>query len=533
MTPFMDQLAVVQPPKEFVVGRIVHVDDLEGRFSKWLNVPTAYRGVALYPDGKVRLFDPGRYCILQFGERASGKGVGLRVALLSAARFTRFFTVAGLRSGDGVLLKVVLTVAVEIDDPVRFLEQAPAVVGQLDAPSPDPYLACQQLRPLIHAFESVDLLNGAASVQLMPKLIQLLQPLLANNGLRLLELQPPAFVSVAEELAVFTLEQAQREDLKKIEHEAALAELERQAEKEDFECQLRGKPEQGPDAPVQANHPAELTPPAQAEEVSPEPAAEVVPADNQRSFSNYQRRAQPLMGMPPGYLNRQLVKVILSVVGMSVLTLVADPFLRWSGLIKIIEARALLSALWVSTLVYVVKIVRDAYSRLIDAEKKNDWIDLPANGADKLTANAYANMDGLLRTQSSQELAEIQTKVHRIWQNLLRRGQRDAAGALGRLEPKIEGLTQRVQDPNFGKLVFQADQVNGDRSLSEPIERDQELLLMLAEVADRANALEKKSLDQTVSLEEAIDLEKRIYEFEHRFGARRRSFGPESGLLKE
>jgi len=488
------------------IGRLIQIADLEGWFAKWLVVPEGYRGIVMYPDGEVRDLSAGRLPVLSFRQRAAGRGIGARVALVSTLPFTRYLPVFGLRSGDGALLKANLVLSATIGDAARFMEQAPVTAGRLDAPSPDPFLVSEQLRALVRQFTTVDLLSGAAASALKRDLLPLLQPLFANTGLRLLDFIAISFLSADEQLKTAEQEHDVQEALKKLAHEAGLAELERQAEKKDFQRQLEGQPA-GAGLPPTAGKP-------ETEKGKPLPP----PFSFDRRKKSEIRRE-----LPPGYLRLQVLKISAMFIFMAILTVVVDPLLIWLNLRNSIQVPGLLTSLWTTAVVIFGKTVWDIYEKVTKEEKQSQFIDYaPESELDDIAFSRHTSVDEFLRTQANRELAHILENLNHTWKNLSQRDQTRVAWALKQLVHSVEQLKERVLDPVFGQPSYPTNHGNLHELQTRQIEYDQAFLLFLESVTTQSDQLRLKSVNEIVSQADADDLIRQVIRVETSFEARRR-----------
>lgn len=512
-------MSPISPPSTpvYPLALAYRLKELPGFIAKYLEVPPFSQGLALYPGGRARTFTPGRHRLLSVFERLAGQGVGLFAGYLPVQPLSLRTKAANLLSGEGELLDASLIFSVEVADPVRFFT-ATLTPGQAFDTFPmdlESDLVFEALSRMARQYAAEDLILGLPTARLVPEVITALKPALTGLGLQLEAVQVLAFWRSTDRL--LAAEKARQLDaqLQDLALEARMADLENQAQLDEFMQQL---------APAQTTRIRPVVGESPAEAVKSLVVAEAeadLPAPTRLNRLARQEDPPPQkrIGFFPGewWVPHLLVLGLILAVEAAI-TFVAFYFSippAWN------ERMNLLVITWGAGVGVIIKVINSLYTQGESVAEKRRLVQTTGL-LGNLTSHNRARTDSLVRGQSSSELRHTEEVLQDIRKRVYAAGEERAAVAIGKLASKVKEKTADIQNPAYNPPPYLADLHLTPRLWKAYLANEEQLLAYAAAVGEQASAIQQK-VSRGVSLEtDLTHLEQLLDTFTHAFATRSR-----------
>jgi len=515
------------------LGRVFRLEELPGAVGKWLIIPPERLGVVIYPDQTNRTFAPGKRLVLPAFKRMSGGAAGMKAGYISAQSFPGWLLSGHLLSGDGQLLDVSLSGIFQVIDPPRFFTTVVIPAGTI--PGPALNLSSlplgDALGSLVKQYGADDLARGLPTSRLAAEAQQNLQPHLARFGLQALSLEVLSFRLSSDQAEIAEKVQRLRERLQQVELDQKMAEIENQAQLQDFLRQVEpGLLEQAGLRLVQASdnsktaeasagpfpsHPLSLRQWANSEAIG---VSAKRPWLIERLFDLADGKdsedESPGEAVAPRFwwLRRSLWMAFTLLVAY-LLTQLVISFSRQYGWDRPWEV---LTALWVAA----IGILFESLCALIlkqERYRQEEWVLRGVTLMDQPTGGKRKRIDALVRQQCSQDLNHARGMLNDWRARVYRSGREDLALKIRRLEGHFEQVAQAVQNMQIGQAPYLTDLKIGSQAWQEYLDYDEHLLVRTMALAEDVRQVIKEDTEGQFDPAILDQIESRLDGFFNRF----------------
>ncbi|MGC1379332.1 MAG: SPFH domain-containing protein [Anaerolineales bacterium] len=513
------------------LAQIFSLKDLPGRIGKSIQVPPGRLGIAIYPDGKTRTFQPGERQLLSILERLRGKGVGLQCGYIPAQPPPACLRLEYLLSGDGELLDALLVCTVEISDPARFFHEIvvprgglPDATLELDAQSAQ--LTHEALGALTAQYTAGDLVSGRLDARLLPQITASLETQLSGQGLALKGIRLLTISRSENRAIVAEKAQALRERLQDVDLQRKLAEIETQSQLDEFMQQVA--PEMKDVARASVPESAAAPKGGVAAALRSWLASAGGQAQRIRSkFEELLRRKQQEKGFTltiPKVPARtrpiweEPIWGIIFTLLLAILITAITPILpNWLNKIDI------LIATWGAAIPILIEKSFELLTLREEFEEEN-WAKRGHQYLDNLTGNDRPWADQVVREQCVRELRHIQQIVSEIRSSEYQRGNQDFALTIKQtLERNLGDWLDKLQRDDYAKAPYVTDLNISNHAWKQMLDKDEDLILHINALSEWAGRLQQESLLAQLKPEDAAKLNAEISRFGNLFFQRGRA----------
>jgi hypothetical protein len=524
-----------QEKKDLTLGpplaRILRLVQLPGWLGKRIQVPAGWVGVAVHPNGESRIYQPGNHALLSWWQRQTGKGIGIKVGLVSTGPFTQSFNLPYLLSGDGVLLDASLVCSLVVNDPVRFftavvVPQGEPILTQVDL---DPGPVQEALGALVQRYAAADLVSGLVTSKLGGQLGSgLAATLLQNQGIGLNEMLLLTITRSEDRAIIAEKVQSLKERLQNVDLDAKMAEVENQAQLDDFIHQV--EPDLADVTHLQVGSDekdkAKGSPKEKlADAVRSWLAAKSSPDGGKRwrlfgdLFRHKAKGETPagknkLPGVAPNWWQSSLFWILFVIAVGLVLTVLINHFgrsLDWPNRV------GLMVLVWGFVLEEILKSIK-RFNERREKLSEDAWMLPGIQHLGDLVRNDRQWADDLLRGECVRELEHVREVVADVRSREYKRGKMDLALRLkNEVERNASDCIARIQRQDFGHPPYLTDLHISQRMLAYALDKDEDLLLLANALSDRVHLLQQESLADQLTDKNVAEMDANIIKFGNQF----------------
>ena len=542
------EVAVDDNNKNFMnripLGRAFRLKEINGRVSKWLEIPPGRQGVVLYPDGEQSLLPPGRHRILAASDRLRGSGAGVRAGYVPAQPFTAWLEADNhLLSGDDQLMDVSMLCGLEVSDAVRFFEEYVVPHQEIYAAQlqPETETAFEVLNTVTRRYAADDLVHGLPTAQLLPEVQTNMDAVLSNQGLSLISIQALSFSRSEDRLVIAAEAQALQERLLDVDLQRQMVEVETQINMQDFIHQLdpslvrtaglRMVVDPGGGSVGSAGR-LNLTGASLLDRVAGWAAIEANEGVEEKHsiIDKLLRRSKKPQETADSLGPRQLKRWVT---GRAVLMLfVAFLGAMITGVIILVAKVASWESKWEALFIVWAPILAVLVESVIAYLKKREeiaeiyWAKPGITYIDDLTRNNREQVDKLVRDQCSQELLHSRDVLNDVRSRVYRSGDTDLALEIKSLERKFDASESKVLNPDFGRPAYLGDlKINRD-VWENMLDFDEGVLVRAAALSQDVHEIGPMSNQGDLSSKQLLELEDKLDRFMNHFYQRSRPLKP-------
>ncbi len=458
----------------------------------------------------------------------------MKAGYVPAQPFSGWLLSGHLLSGDGQLLDVSLSGQFQVVDPRRFFETVVIMTGTIAGPVLDlsGLPLSEALGPLVKQYAADDLARGLPTSRLASEALQSLQPHLTRSGLQALSMEVLSFRLSSDKAEIAEKVQMLRERLQQVELDQKMAEIENQAQLQDFIRQVDpGLLEQAGLRLVQTS---EISKTSEVS-TSPFPSRPL----SLRLWANSEaagaavRRAwliERLLDLASGkdredelpdeataprlwWLRRALWMAFTLLVAYLLTQLVLS-FSHQYGWDRPWEV---LTALWVAAIGILFESLRALILKQ-ERYRQEEWVSQGVTLMDRPTGGKRERIDALVRQQCSQDLNHARSMLYDWRAKVYQSGREDLALKIRRLEGRFEQVSLAVQDMQIGSAPYLSDLKIGSQAWQEYLDYDEHLLVRTMALVEDVRQVVKDDT-QTPAISPAVldQIESRLEGYLNRF----------------
>jgi len=502
------------------LGRAYRLKQLRGWLGKRLEVPTGYQGVVLFSDGTVRILPPGKHTVLTPWQRLSGKGVGTRVAIINAGEVSETLDAPHLLSGDGMLIDAAIITTLKISEPALLL-QTP-VWSEDDSLS----LSVSRedirtaLQPLVGEYAAEDLFGTLPTTHLLDDIYARLTPMLRKSGVKLQQVDLLTFSPSAQRIEIARKAQ---------ELESRLGvETQTQNAAQESPAQLQSLVQE-----MQSGH-TRVGIAANPATTGSKPGAllqqikkifQPKPPQPMRLLTalfggKRDKDGKPLatQNLPRFWWLGNMLIVAFAVVVAYVLTQLALKLTDGANWVNQLDV---LIPIWGFALAVILENVRRML-QIQEAHMEASWARPGGGSLNNIARNDRERADALVRQQCAQEMQRINEILEDLQARVYKGGQGDADQALQlrNLRRKVDDLKTKVLNTQYGQPPYMTDLRVTWRMLQTLLDYDEDLLLNIQALGEKAAKLQQLSGTNQWSASLPDQLERDLDAFMLRFSGR-------------
>jgi hypothetical protein len=558
----------------FPLAIVIPIKELKGWLGKRLIIPSQRLGVVIDAGNDVITFPSGSHSLVSPWERLSGKAVGMRVGYIPTEPVSVQVQDAYLLSGDNILIDFNLTATAKIIDPGRFFREVVIPRGEIfqtiiDVSDKRIHAA---LSSLVQQYAANDMIRGLPTNRLAGNIQIVLNTLLQSQGLAIQSIDLILFWKSEDKVAAQEKILALEERIQDLEIKKKMAQIENQAQLEDFIHQLQ--PETNVDVgfrpvpvtdsqavdgsnqtdvlerPIKGITPNVAQPFITGDETKPvektalqsnlgsvfydglvklKSAANTVrhwrieDLFNNKKFSDANTPSRTSAPLPSIVRTRTLYIFGLLVVGVGMTRLAV-----WlEGQVSSVLLLSFLTGIWGIVGQQIVHSLTKMIERREEI-RQADWIQPRESILDDLAGSDRQQTDRLVRQQCGEELAHCRDILNDIRSRVFKNGQVDLALSLRDLERKFDLNSKKTLDnligaPSYMDTTLSITRKTWDRMLAY----DEDLLCAANAISERAVILQQKA-PEGVNADGVKDLEKQLDTLMHRFIGRSRTLQMDS-----
>lgn len=515
------------------LARAFRLKELPGLIGKRIEIPAGRLGVAIYADGKAQTFPPGQHRLLSAFARLRGRGTGLQAGYVPSGDFAAHLKCEYLLSGRGELLDVSLVFSLELADPVRFFKEVTLPQGEVRASGVeiDPQIVRAALGKITQKYEAADLIHGLLDARAAAELQSSLHAVLGNQGLRLKEVVLLSFTRAENRALVAEKTQALDERLQDVETQAKMAQIENQAQLNEFiqqvDPELDGVThfQLGSDEKGKGSLKGKVADALRSWftiETSKEGGRRRWRIEGllRRKRDAEEGPARPKIRRPPqGWWLPRTVWMIFVILAGLMLTGTLNWIARaasWDNRLEV------LLVIWGFVIGVVLESVKALYEKR-EAFAEATWMLPGYQRLDDLVGNDRAWADELVRQQCNRELRHVREVVTDIRSREFKREKIELALKLkNEVERNAEECAERVSRPDYGRPPYVTDLRISRHAWGHMLDNDEDLLLYANALSDKAHLLQQRSHAGGMTVEMVADLDAEILKFCNRFFERSR-----------
>ena len=513
------------------LARANTLKDLPGRLGKYLEVPPGRRGITISSNGEIQTFGPGRHRVMSGSGRLLGRGAAFQAGIIPGESFTARVKAENLLSGDDELLDASLLCEVEIVDPARFFTRQvlPRQVihgNSLDLSSESGW---ELLGALARRYEAADLVHGAPTERILPQIRAGLGPLLMDQGLQLGNIQLLTFWRIEDRALAAEKALAFQDRLRDVELEEKMAQIETEAQFDDFVHQLE------PDMEEKIGlHPVEI----EDTDAAAEGEGKFISIlDSFRTWINFEskkdergrhfridglfrrlgkKKEAPAKGRrrpERWWLPRVIWMGFVIVAAYGLTRLVnwiagaAESGARWEFYLTI----------WGFAAIVIFESLRSLFQKREEFEEVH-WAEPGATFVDDLVGQDRVQADGLIRNQCDSDLHNAQDMLNDLRSRAYKNGAEELALQIRSLEKKFHRTREELMNPNIGVPPYVTDLKVSRRMWDDLLDYDEQLLVRASALSEDVQALQQEyAQGAEITPEKLNQLEGRLDAFLHNF----------------
>jgi len=514
-------------PTAVPLGRAFHLKELKGYFEKWIDIPPGRTGVVLDADGNGRTLAAGRHRLLTVYQRLRGRGVGLAAGYVPLGLFSLPMSIPYLLSGDGELVDISLVCVLEISDPLKFFKEVvlPKRILQTMEMDVNDEMARNALGAVTTKYAAADLAHGLPP-RLSSELLNAMGMLAAERGLSIKNIPLVLFSRSEDRLVIAEKTQALQERLQDVALQAKMAEIENQAQLDEFIQQV--DPEVDKVAHVQLNQ----------DKPANNAAAWKKPGEYLHTLfgggGQGNGRQDGLIGklfrqkghtqaktvrLPRfWWLSRALWMVVVVLIGLVLTSLVN----RFASAASTDGKMGLLLLIWG----FVVGVVLDTIKVLYEKWETVEEIVRESSGSarlEELVGNDRSWADQLVREQCQKELGHVYEILQDIRTREFKRDKTDMALKLrNELERNTEDAIKKIGNSDYGRPPYVTDLHIDRYAWNAMLNYDDDLLGYAYALSDKGHLLQQKSQANELDMAMLVNFDSDISTFCNRFFERAR-----------
>lgn len=512
-------------------ARVVPIQDLSGWLARTFNVPPAFKGVVVRPDGRAETLNPGKHTLLTAADRLAGQGVGLKVGLVPAEPFTARVSTPYLLSGDDVLMDVEVTFHACVDDAPRYFTSQVISQGEMKQSQVDLSGEAIQasIAQLVRRYAAADLIHGLPTYALVDGFQQCLGTALKDQGLRVDAIQMMTFTRSDDRVRVAEKVMKLEQGLKEIELQKKMAEVETQTQLDDFIHQLEPEINDaiGLRPVVQEKMTAKAEKPVGADPLQAiqgwvnNQTKKTGEGSHWRLSNLFQKKdPEPVMHKtyrPPRnwWVRRATWIAILWIFGIGV------TYWMMTGLKKEMRGDILygfLTGFWL----FLLPVIFGEIKKLIEKREaitQAIWNLPSATYLEQLVGHDRIRADRLVREQCALELERSRGMLEDIVSRLYNSGNTDEALSARDLRHKFESALKKLAETDFGTPAYLGEIKVSSMAWDRMLDYDDGLLGYAGAISQQVyNA--QQALGKVNGLPGRQSMEQRLDDFLYRFGGR-------------
>ena len=512
------------------LARAFTLKELPGRLGKFLDVPPGWRGITVSRHGKVKNFGPGRQRVLSAGARLLGRGAGFTAGIIPEGFFSARLKAENLLSGDDQLMDASLLCEVEIIDGERFFTRQVLPRGIVQGNSLDlrSEVAWELLGALTRRYAAADLVHGHPLERMLPQIRAGLEALLSDQGLGLSYISLVTFWRAEDRALAAEKAQALKDRLREAELDEKMAQVESEAQFDDFVRQLEPHLDE-----ALGLHPVE-------DETGPQEKRAPAILDSFRTWLNIETKKDAggrrirIDGLfrRKGKFEEETSRRgrrrpqrwwLKRVIWMGFVILAAYALTR---LVNWIAGPAEWSARWEFYLAvggFAALAVLESLKSLFqgwEELQKVHWTEPGTTFVDDLVGHDRLAADALVREQCATDLHNAQNMLNDLRSRVYKSGDDDTALAARDPEKAVAQAREHVLDPKFGIPPYVTD-LNVSRPMWEDnLDYDEGLLVRSSALNEDAQALLQRHSGGEFEPQYLDQLRARLDAFVHRFNNR-------------
>jgi hypothetical protein len=520
-------------------ARVFSIQELPGRFGKYIEVGNQEQGIIIHPNGEAQVLQPGRHKVLSTWDRLRGKGIGLITGVYPAGNFYSYLRAPNLLSGDETLLDVGLLLCLRVsqEEASRFFLQAVLPEGDLNLvsmPLTDAAVL-EALNALVRQYAADDLISAYPLPNLQTEISQSLNELFRSQGLALITISLINFRRAADRALIAEKAQRLEERLADVEIQKKMAEIENQAQLDEFMQQFDG------DLAEKSAIRISDTPASSqigGSEIAVDGMLKIwADAESQEKDRGLAWRLRSSLRRQPKdekidpklkevptkrqlriWLLRRLLGIFIS--------------LAFGGLVSyavvLVAEAASWDLKWEFLLIIWGPIAGYLVHSIMDYIKKGEQLEEARWGAegkiylDDLTGNDRQKVDALVREQCRSDLTHSSEILNELRSRVYRDGEEDLALKLRQLEKKIQLTAQKIQQGDFGKPAYLEDLKIKPFLWEKLLNYDEMILVNAALFSEKTYAIQRQYAQGDLDDFALSKLEQRLDHLSHRFENRSR-----------
>ncbi len=502
------------------LGQAYRIKQLRGWLGKRLDVPAGYQGVVLFNDGTVRVLPSGKQIVLNAWQRLTGKGVGLRVAIVNTGEISETLDAPHLLSGDDTLVDAAILTTLKVSEPALLL-QTP-IWNEDDSLS----LSVSRedirtvLQPLIGEYAAEDLFGTLPTTHLLDDISLRLTPLLKRNGVKLQQVDLLTFSPSAQRIEIARKAQ---------ELESRLGgEAQQQNGTLESPAQIQGLVQEMQTGQtrfgIAANPAATGSKPGtllqkikkMLQPKPPQPMRLLTALFGGKRDKNGKPAA--MQNLPRFWWLGNVLIIAFAVVVAYVLTQLAMKLTDGANWVNQLDV---LIPNWGFALAVILENVRRML-QIQEAHMEASWSRPGGGSLNTIARNDRERADALVRQQCAQEMQHINEILEDLQARVYKGGQGDTdqALALRNLRRKVDSLRTKVLDTEYGKPPYMTDLRVTWRMLQTLLDYDEDLLIYLQALGEKAGKLQQKAGTTQWNASLPDELERDLDAFMLRFAGR-------------
>jgi hypothetical protein len=522
------------------LGRAFRLKELKGYFQKFITIPPGRTGVVVEADGQGRTLAPGYHRLLTVIQRLRGRGVGLAAGYVPKEPFNLRMAIPYLLSGDGKLVDLNLACVLEVNDPVKFFTQVvlPQGTFQADGMEVNDEMARKMLGSATTKYAAADLVHGLPP-RLNGELLNALGMFAAGWGLSVRNIPLVVITNSDDRLAIAEKTQALQERLQDVALQAKMAEIENQAQLDEFIQQVDPQAGAVVHPQVAQAAPAEAAPLAAAAAPAKDaPAAARKPGEYLRTLfggsgAGNSRRGGLLAGLfhqkpKAAAETRELPHLwwLMRTLWMAIVLIMAGIItylvFHLAASASVQRKLEFLLPTWGFAITYILTNIK------VLAEKSENAFEItrPSSASsrlDDLVGDDRRRADELVREQCQKELGHVREVLQDIRTREFKRDKTEMALKLrNELEQNAEEGIKKIGSPDYGCPAYVTDLYLNRNAWNDMLNYDEDLLGYAHALSDKAHLLQQKSQADELDMAQLAGFDTDISDFRNRFFERGR-----------
>ncbi len=511
------------------LGRVFRLKELPGLVAKYMDVPPGRLGVVIRSDGTVRTFPFGHHLVLSAMERLRGHGAGLLAGYIPLEAGVAQVKPGYLLSGDRELLSARLMCAVEVGDAARFLQEVVVPQGGIwpGGIELNPQPVEDALAPVLSQFAAADIIHGRVDTRIASAAQIGLQAALELQGLRLQQVLLMSLTKAEDRAVIAEKAQALSERMQDVSLQAKMAEIENQAQLDDFLQQL--DPELlklahlrlGADgsekdkSPLKGNVLQALRGwfTAESSGQGDKRRWSIEGLFKRKDEKNAKVSQKPRHVPSNWWVSRVIWMGLMVLLGFGLTNGVnwMAQKASWDSKIEVILI------IWGVVISVVLESLKALYEKR-ESLSEESWMHPGFQHLDNLAGNDRKRVDQLVRDQCAHELAHVREIMTDVRSREYKRGKIDLALKLkNELEQNLEDCLAKVQKPDYGRPPYMTDLRVRNKAWGEMLDVDEDLLLLANSLGDQAQTLQQRSQEDQLSDALVTDLNIKVSQFCNKF----------------